>query len=46
MDVYSSRKEGISEGLFREVKGALKQLEAKEVAELCKNEMMAVKIEY
>lgn len=46
LDVYSSRKEGISEGLFREVEGALKQLEAKEVAELCKNEMMAVKIDY
>jgi hypothetical protein len=46
VDVYSSLKEGISEGLYREVGGALKQLEAKEVAELCKNEMMAVKIEY
>jgi hypothetical protein len=46
VDVYSSRKEGVSEGLYVEIEGALKGLQAKEVAELCRSEMMAVKIEY
>jgi hypothetical protein len=46
VDVYSSRKEGISEGLFRDVEGALGRLEANEVAGLCKREMRKVKIEY
>ena len=46
MDVYSSRKEGVSEGLYGDIEGALQGLEAKEVAELCKSEMVAVKIEY
>lgn len=46
VDVYSSRKEGVSEGLYGDIEGALQELGAKEVAELCKSEMMAVKIEY
>jgi hypothetical protein len=46
VDVYSSRKEGISEGLFRGVEGALERLGANEVAGLCKREMRKVKIEY
>jgi hypothetical protein len=46
VDVYSGNKEGVSEGLFTEIQEALKGLEAREVAELCKSEMMAVKIEY
>jgi hypothetical protein len=46
VDVYSSRKEGISEGLFKEVERALEDLGAKEVAELCKREMRGVEIEY
>lgn len=46
VDVYSSRREGVSEGLYGEIESALQGLEVKEVAELCKSEMMAVKIEY
>jgi acetolactate synthase small subunit len=46
VDIYSSRKEGVSEGLYKEIEAALQVLEANEVAELCKSEMMAVKIEY
>jgi len=46
VDVYSGRREGISEGLFEVVEKALEGLRAREVAELCKNEMRAVKIEY
>jgi hypothetical protein len=46
VDIYSSRKEGVSVGLYAEIEGALKALDAKEVAELCKSDMMAVMIEY
>lgn len=46
LDVYSSRKEGISEGLFGDLERALERLGAKEMAELCKTEMRRVKIEY
>ena len=46
VDIYSSRKEGISEGLYKDVQLALEKLEAREVATLCTKEMMAVKIEY
>lgn len=46
VDVYSSRREGISAGLLGEVQRALEGLEAKEVSELCKSEMREVEIKY
>ncbi|TAQ90112.1 hypothetical protein B7494_g1574 [Chlorociboria aeruginascens] len=46
MDIYSSRKEGLSDGTFQEVMNALEELEAKEMAELAKKEMREVKIQY
>lgn len=45
LDIYSSRKEGLSRGLFERIEKALEGLEAKEIAELCKAEMREVKIE-
>ena len=46
LDIYSSRKEGLSEGLHKEITAGLEALEAKDMAELCKREMREVKIEY
>ena len=46
LDIYSGRKEGMSEGLYREIMEALEGLEAKEMAELCKTEMREVQIQY
>lgn len=46
LDIYSSRKEGLSRDLFERIEGALEGLEAKEMADLCKAEMREVKIEY
>lgn len=47
LDVYSSRKGGISAGLYARVKEVLEGLGegAEELAELCKTEMREVKIE-
>jgi hypothetical protein len=46
VDIYSSRKEGLSKGLYGDIMSGLEGLEAKDMAELCKEEMRAVKIEY
>lgn len=46
LDIYSRRKEGLSEGLYTEIMAGLEGLEAKDMAELCKREMRDVKIEY
>ena len=46
LDIYSSRKEGLSEALYTEIMAALEALEAKDMVELCKREMREVKIEY
>lgn len=46
LDIYSSRKEGLSEGLYKDIMKGLESLEAKEMADLCKAEMREVKIEY
>lgn len=44
LDIYCS-KEGISEGLLKDVVAALEGLEAKEIADLAKAEMKEVKID-
>lgn len=46
LDVYSSRKEGISEELYARILGALEGLESKEAVELVKGEMREVLIQY
>ena len=46
LDIYSSRKEGLSGGWYGEIMGALEGLQARDMAELCKREMREVKIEY
>ena len=46
LDIYSSRKEGLSEGLYGKIMKGLEALEATEMAELVKRDMKAVKIEY
>lgn len=46
LDIYSSRKEGMGEGLYQAIMSALGQLEAKEMAELAKTEMREVLIAY
>ncbi|PSS25314.1 hypothetical protein M430DRAFT_200720 [Amorphotheca resinae ATCC 22711] len=46
LDIYSSRKEGMSEVLYKDILQALERLEAKEVADLAKAEMKEVKIDY
>ena len=45
LDIYCSKKEGMSEGLCRDIIAALEGLEAKEVAELVIADMTEVKIE-
>ncbi|KAF8863966.1 hypothetical protein BDZ45DRAFT_582855 [Acephala macrosclerotiorum] len=45
VDVYSDRKEGGSEGLVKEVLGALEEMECVEVSGVCKQEMRAVKLD-
>ncbi|KAG0645303.1 hypothetical protein D0Z07_8902 [Hyphodiscus hymeniophilus] len=45
MDIYSGRKEGMSEGLYQEIMKGLEGLEAKEMAELCKKEMFKIEID-
>ncbi len=47
VDIYSDRREGVSEGLFRTIEAALQEGGAGlEVGKLCKGDMQAVKIEY
>ncbi|PQE20716.1 glycosyl hydrolase family 43 protein [Rutstroemia sp. NJR-2017a WRK4] len=46
LDIYSSRKEGLSEGTYKEVRRALEEMEAKDLGELVKKDMFEVKIEY
>jgi len=46
LDIYSSRKEGLTEQTYVDVMAALENLEATEMAELVKAEMKAVTIEY
>jgi hypothetical protein len=46
LDIYSSKKEGLSDNLYQEILQALEGLEAKEMADLVKAEMKPVKIEY
>ena len=46
MDIYSGRKEGMSEGLYKDIMRGLEELEAKDLAELCKKEMLEVMIQY
>ena len=46
LDIYSSRKEGLSKGLYKEVLTALEGLEAKELSDLVKADMRAVEISY
>lgn len=46
VDVYSSRKEGISEALYRAIEGALERGDAgEEVRDMCKGEMRGVVID-
>ena len=46
VDIYSSKKDGISEPLYKEILQAIEGLDAKEIADLAKAEMKEVKIEY
>ena len=46
LDIYSSRKEGMEEGLYKDIMSALQGLEAKDMAELVKTEMREVQIAY
>lgn len=46
LDIYSSRKEGLGEGLYKDIIMGLEGLEAEEMAQLVKAEMREVKIEY
>lgn len=46
VDVYSSEKEGMSEGLYNDIVQALHALEVKELVDLVKADMKEVKIEY
>jgi hypothetical protein len=46
VDVYTSKKEGISEPLYKDILRALEGLDAKEIADLVKEEMREVKIKY
>ncbi|KAK2629942.1 hypothetical protein QTJ16_000762 [Diplocarpon rosae] len=47
VDVYSDRKEGMSEGLYRMISAALERGEAgEEVAGMCRAEMREVEIKY
>lgn len=46
VDIYSSEKEGMSEGLYNDIVKALEGLETKELADLVKADMQEVKIKY
>jgi hypothetical protein len=45
-DIYSDRTEGISEGLYKDIVAALSALQHKPSANLVKEEMRAVEINY
>jgi hypothetical protein len=45
-DIYSDRMEGISEGLYKDIVAALSALQHKPSANLIKEEMRAVEINY
>lgn len=45
LDIYCSKKEGMSEGLFKEIRKALEGMEVSETADLAKKEMQKVVIE-
>uniref|UniRef100_L2GIX1 Uncharacterized protein n=1 Tax=Colletotrichum fructicola (strain Nara gc5) TaxID=1213859 RepID=L2GIX1_COLFN len=44
VDIYCDRKEGLSEGTYKEIMAGLKGLEAKEVAEMVEKDMKPVEI--
>jgi hypothetical protein len=46
VDIYSSEKEGMSEGVYKDIMKALEGSETKELADLVKAEMQEVKIQY
>jgi len=46
LDIYSSRKEGMGDGLYQDIMTALEGLEAKDMAALVKAEMREVQIAY
>lgn len=46
VDIYSSKTEGISEPLYKEILREFEELDAKEIADLVKADMKEVKIEY
>jgi hypothetical protein len=46
LDIYCSKKEGISGQLYKDISEALTNLEVKEMADLVEAEMQEVKIEY
>jgi hypothetical protein len=46
LDIYSSKEEGMSDGLYEEIETALGDLEAKEMADLAKADMREVEIAY
>lgn len=45
VDVYSDRREGVSEETLKEIMSGLKGSEAKPVAEMCEKDMQAVEIQ-
>lgn len=46
LDIYSSRKEGMSEELYQDIMKALGRLEAKEIVDVVKADMQEVEIKY
>jgi hypothetical protein len=46
LDIYCDQKEGISDGLYKDIVTALGRSEAKDLAALVTSDMAAVKIEY
>lgn len=46
LDIYSSRKEGMSEELYQDIMKALGGLEAKEIVDVVKADMQEVEIKY
>jgi hypothetical protein len=45
VDIYSSRKEGITDGLYQDIRAGLDTLEAQETVKLIKSEMGPITIE-
>jgi len=46
VDLYSSRREGLSEETFRDIMAGLESLETKELADLVKTHMKGIEMEY